>query len=379
MNDSLNLNFFDGWEWFGQILLLAALALIVAAVARQFFNFLERQTSKTSSVWDDALPEAARRPFFWALWLGVAASALQFTQQGLFPDLRAGEVFATARALVIIHGFAWFLIRLNTGIERRLLEKFHADPAAAETRMDPTTLHALVRVLRLVILIVAVLITLPVLGVEVTAVLAFGGIGGIAVGFAAQDLLANFFGGLMIYLDQPFSIGDWIRSPDREIEGTVEKIGWRLTVVRTFDKRPLYVPNSVFNKLSLENPSRMSHRRIYETIGIRYQDAAKMDLIIGDIKAMLRGHEEIDTSQTMIVNFNSFAPSSLDFFVYTFTKTTNWVRFHEIKQDVLLRIVAIIHGHEADIAFPTTTIDGLPPVKPEPQPDSGPGEAPDPE
>jgi len=379
MNDSLNLNFFDGWEWFGQILLLAALALIVAVVARQFFNFLERQTSKTSSVWDDALPEAARRPFFWALWLGVAASALQFTQQGLFPDLRAGEVFATARALVIIHGFAWFLIRLNTGIERRLLEKFHADPAAAETRMDPTTLHALVRVLRLVILIVAVLITLPVLGVEVTAVLAFGGIGGIAVGFAAQDLLANFFGGLMIYLDRPFSIGDWIRSPDREIEGTVEKIGWRLTVVRTFDKRPLYVPNSVFNKLSLENPSRMSHRRIYETIGIRYQDAAKMDLIIGDIKAMLRGHEEIDTSQTMIVNFNSFAPSSLDFFVYTFTKTTNWVRFHEIKQDVLLRIVAIIHGHEADIAFPTTTIDGLPPVKPEPQPDSGPGEAPDPE
>ena len=153
-------------------------------------------------------------------------------------------------------------------------------------------------------------------------------------------------------------------------------------MVRTFDKRPLYVPNSVFNKLSLENPSRMSHRRIYETIGIRYQDAAKMDVIIEDIKTMLRGHEEIDTSQTMIVNFNSFAPSSLDFFVYTFTKTTNWVRFHEIKQDVLLRIVAIIHGNGADIAFPTTTIDGLPAVRPEPrpepQPDSGPSGAPDP-
>jgi len=378
MNDSLNLDFLDGWEWLGQILLLVALALIAAVVARQFFNFLERQTTRTSSVWDDALPEAARRPFFVALWLQVAVAALQFAAQALLNGLLADEVFATTRALIIIHGFAWFLVRLNTGIERRMLERFHADPAA-EARMDPTTLHALVRVLRLVIIIVAVLITLPVLGVEVTAVLAFGGIGGIAVGFAAQDLLANFFGGLMIYLDRPFSIGDWIRSPDREFEGTVEKIGWRLTVVRTFDKRPLYVPNSVFNKLSLENPSRMSHRRIYETIGIRYQDAAKMDVIIEDIKTMLRGHEEIDTSQTMIVNFNSFAPSSLDFFVYTFTKTTNWVRFHEIKQDVLLRIVAIIHGHEADIAFPTTTIDGLPAVRPEPrpepQPDSGPGEA----
>ena len=221
MNDSLNLDFLDGWEWLGQILLLVALALIVAVVARQFFNFLERQTTRTSSVWDDALPEAARRPFFVALWLQVAVAALQFAAQALLNGLLADEVFATTRALIIIHGFAWFLVRLNTGIERRMLERFHADPAA-EARMDPTTLHALVRVLRLVIIIVAVLITLPVLGVEVTAVLAFGGIGGIAVGFAAQDLLANFFGGLMIYLDRPFSIGDWIRSPDREFEGTVE-------------------------------------------------------------------------------------------------------------------------------------------------------------
>ena len=369
MNDAVNLGFLDGWEWLGQIVLLLAVALVVAAVGRQFFNFLERQTTKTSSVWDDALPEAARRPFFWALWLMALISALQFAQQGLLSSILADEVFAAARAIVIIHGFAWFLIRLNAGVEQRLIEKLKEGGGDAHTRMDPTTLHALVRVLRLVIIIVAVLITLPVLGVEVTAVLAFGGIGGIAVGFAAQDLLANFFGGLMIYLDRPFSLGDWIRSPDREIEGTVEKIGWRLTVVRTFDKRPLYVPNSVFNKLSLENPSRMSHRRIYETIGIRYQDAGKMDIIIEDIKIMLRAHEEIDTSQTMIVNFNYFAPSSLDFFVYTFTKTTNWVRFHEIKQDVLLRIVAIIHGHGADIAFPTTTIDGLPAVRPEPQPE----------
>ncbi|MYI01266.1 MAG: mechanosensitive ion channel, partial [Gammaproteobacteria bacterium] len=150
----------------------------------------------------------------------------------------------------------------------------------------------------------------------------------------------------------------------------VEKIGWRLTIVRTFDKRPLYVPNSVFNKLSLENPSRMSHRRIYETIGIRYQDADKMGVIVEDVKAMLLAHEEIDTSQTMIVNFNYFAPSSLDFFVYTFTRTTNWIRFHEIKQDVLLRIVAIIHSHDADIAFPTTTIDGLAAVTPEPLPET---------
>ena len=107
---------------------------------------------------------------------------------------------------------------------------------------------------------------------SVSGLLAFGGIGGIAVGFAAKDLLANFFGGLMIYLDRPFSVGDWIRSPDKEIEGTVEDIGWRLTRIRTFDKRPLYIPNSIFASISVENPSRMSNRRIYEKIGIRYDD-----------------------------------------------------------------------------------------------------------
>ena len=208
-------------------------------------------------------------------------------------------------------------------------------------------------------MISAVLVALPTVGIEITALLAFGGVGGLAVGFAAQDLLSNFFGGLMIYLDRPFTIGDWIRSPDREIEGTVETIGWRLTVVRTFDKRPLYIPNSVFTTLTVENPSRMSNRRIKETICIRYQDASKMGDIVAEVKSMLEKHEEIDSSQTLIVNFNAYSASSLDFFIYTFTKTTNWIRYHEIKQDVMLRIIQIVHSHKADFAFPTTTVDGI--------------------
>lgn len=367
----------NDFAWLGKILLVVLLALVAGVVVRRMLAGLEKQSAKTSTVWDDALLEAARRPLLTliALYAGVFVleigvgqlQQLQVDQGALmFFTTGAGSFFAAVRQIAVILLLAWFLLKFTNGVERRLLERLKAEPDQVQTRMDPTTLHALVRLLRLVIVIAAVLVVLPTFGVEITAVLAFGGIGGIAVGFAAQDLLANFFGGLMIYLDRPFAIGDWIRSPDKEIEGTVEKIGWRLTVVRTFDKRPLYVPNSVFNKLSLENPSRMSHRRIFETIGIRYRDADKMGVIVEDVKAMLLAHEEIDTSQTMIVNFNYFAPSSLDFFVYTFTKTTNWIRFHEIKQDVLLRIVAIIHSHGADTAFPTTTIDGLPAVMPEP-------------
>ncbi len=377
------MNLMNDIAWLGQILLVVLLALVAGAVVGRMLAGLAKQSAKTSTVWDDALLEAARRPLLTliALYAGlfileIGVGQLQQLQsdQGVLMSFtgEAGSFFAAVRQLVVILLLAWFLLKFTNGVERRLLEKLKAEPDQVQTRMDPTTLHALVRLLRLVIVIAAVLVVLPTLGVEITAVLAFGGIGGIAVGFAAQDLLANFFGGLMIYLDRPFAIGDWIRSPDREIEGTVEKIGWRLTIVRTFDKRPLYVPNSVFNKLSLENPSRMSHRRIYETIGIRYQDADKMGVIVEDVKAMLLAHEEIDTSQTMIVNFNYFAPSSLEFFVYTFTKTTNWIRFHEIKQDVLLRIVAIIHSHGADIAFPTTTIDGVPAVVPGPPNDAEP-------
>ena len=87
-----------------------------------------------------------------------------------------------------------------------------------------------------------------------------------------------------------------------------------------------------------------------------------MDDIMADVKTMLQNHEEIDPKQTLIVNFNKYAASSLEFFVYTFTKTTNWIRFHEIKQDVLLKIIDIVHSHDADFAFPTTTLDGIQPL-----------------
>ena len=100
----------------------------------------------------------------------------------------------------------------------------------------------------------------------------------------------------------------------------------------------------------------MTNRRIYETIGVRYDDVEKLNGIVEDVEKMLKGHPEIDQDQTMMVNFNSFAPSSLDFFIYTFTKTTNWQEYHQIKQDVLFQLIRIIESHGAEIAFPTSTV-----------------------
>jgi len=257
---------------------------------------------------------------------------------------------STVRDVGILASITWFLLRLIKEAESLVVEK------KTDSSIDQHTAEAIGKLIRLALIITAVLVTLQTLGYSISGVLAFGGVGGIAIGFAAKDMLSNFFGGLIIYLDRPFKVGDWIRSPDKKLEGTVEKIGWRMTQIRTFDKRPLYVPNSVFTSIIVENPSRMSNRRIYETIGVRYDDIGSMNKIVEDVIQMLNAHEEIDTGQTMIVNFNEFSDSSVDFFVYTFTKTTNWVKFHQIKQDILLKISNIIENNQAEIAFPTTTV-----------------------
>ncbi|EEA8568589.1 dipeptide/tripeptide permease DtpA [Salmonella enterica subsp. enterica] len=160
----------------------------------------------------------------------------------------------------------------------------------------------------------------------------------------------------LVPFDRPFSIGDWIRSPDRNIEGTVAEIGWRITRINTFDHRPLYVPNSVFSSISVENPGRMTNRRIKTVIGLRYEDADKIGLIVDAIRNMLQAHSDIDQKQTLLVYFNEFADSSLNIMVYCFTKTTVWQEWLAVQQDVYLKIIAIVQENGADFAFPSQTL-----------------------
>ena len=359
MSNLLSIESITELGWGVELFAAVMLTFIGRYLAMRGLRMLGEQFEKTANVWDDALFKAAQGPLSWFILVLGLIWAVQISDGYLDMALFGPANLEIIRQLTFIVLTMFFLVRFVTLAEARVLDQLQSQTTTERGRLDPTTLHALAKLTRLSVVVSAVLVALPTLGIEITALLAFGGVGGIAVGFAAQDLLSNFFGGLMIYLDRPFAIGDWIRSPDREIEGTVESIGWRLTVVRTFDKRPLYVPNSVFAKLALENPSRMTNRRIYETIGIRYRDACKMDQIVKDVYSMLQSHAEIDKKQTLIVNFNGYGKSSLDFFVYTFTKTTNWTKFHEIKQDVMLNIIRIVHGHQADFAFPTTTVDGI--------------------
>ena len=329
--------------WILQIFAVIFVALLLDYIQKKILRRIKSQLERTPNLWDDAFIHAVIKPLSVLIWVFGLSVALEIA--GLSNSLKIFEV-----GTIVVVG--WTIIRLITFVEENVIQQ---QEVKGKT-VDKTTADAISQLLRISVIITSVLVGLQSLGFNISAILAFGGIGGIAVGFAAKDLLANFFGGLMIYMDRPFSVGDWIRSPDRNIEGTVEKIGWRLTLIRTFDKRPLYIPNSMFASISVENPSRMTHRRIYETIGVRYEDSKLLPIIISDVKDMLTNHPEIDTTQTMIVNFNQFASSSLDFFVYTFTKTTNWIKFHEVKQDVLFKITDIVDKHGAEMAFPTSTI-----------------------
>lgn len=336
-------------RWVLEVFAVVLATGVVHLVARLLMRRLERHLTTTRNVYDDALLEAARGPLGWAVWvIGVSWAAELAGRNG---QAEVFEYVDPVREVAVILLMVWFAVRFIGQVELHV-----SDATYREKPVDRTTATAVGKLLRASVIITGVLMVLQGLGFSISGVLAFGGIGGIAVGFAARDMLANFFGALMVFFDRPFSVGDWVRSPDREIEGTVEEIGWRLTRIRTFDQRPLYVPNALFTTLTVENPSRMLNRRIYETVGVRYQDVGVLAQIIADVEAMLEAHEDIDHGRTLMVNFVSFGPSSLDFMVYTFTRTVVWSEYHAVKQDVLFRIAEIIDGHGAEIAFPTRTV-----------------------
>ena len=234
--------------WLWEVFTLVLLTLLARYAVGLFLRKLEQQLQKTHTLWDDALLEAAQAPAEWLVWFVGFSWVLEVlvVESEAFVFSTLGPV----RELTVIILLAWFLIRLTKQIESYSLisAEYSAEP------VDSTTVLALGKLIKAAVVITVTLVALQALGYSISGVLAFGGIGGIAVGFAAKDLLANFFGGLMVFLDRPFVVGDWIRSPDQEIEGTVEHIGWRQTRIRTFDKRPLYIPNATFSHISVENP-----------------------------------------------------------------------------------------------------------------------------
>ena len=338
--------------WTVQAFVIILVALLADFLFRKFVNRLERLAGSSRHHWDDAVVYAGKRPVSLLIYGQGLLIAARIVQPHTAAIVFQSAWLQLAQELLLVATATWFAFRLTTGFE----QAFIRHRQAANVDFDMTTVSVLARIARIAVVATGALTALSILEIPISGLLAAGGVGGIAVGLAARDLLANFFGGFMVFMDRPFSVGDWVRSPDRDIEGVVMKMGWRVTTIMKFDRRPMYVPNATFTTITVENPSRMTHRRIFEHVGVRYDDFAQVPAIVNAIRAMLEQHGDIASDETMIVRFNQFGASSLDIMVYCFTHTRQWIEYHRVREDVLLKIGELIEQHGAEIAYPTRTL-----------------------
>lgn len=250
------------------------------------------------------------------------------------------------REVGMIISATWFLIRWIDRIKNRF---------TSDKRIDQSQVNATSRFATVATFIISLLISLDTIGVNVQAVLAFGGIGGVAIGFAGREIISNFFGGLMIYVTRPFTVGEWVRCIEEEqLNGTVEDIGWYLTRVRTWDKRPLYIPNSRFSTLIIENGSRMDNRRIVHTIHLRLEDVPVAHEIVAEMEKILMNHSRLDPKQHRLVYVDSFDDYSVLLWFSCYTKSVFLYDFRDVQQELLLKFYDIVRRFGAKLASRNT-------------------------
>lgn len=338
------------WGTWVDLIAIFAITALLDIATRVVLRVLHDKVLATRNLWDDALYRSVNGPLQVLLWIGGITLAIRI---GTAADQPWRDYVPAVRGVLIVLVFLWFAFRLIASIEKNALSR----ATLRYKHLDNTSADALAKLARAVVLVIGMLVLLQQLGVSPSSLLAFSGVGGIAIGFAARDVMANIFGGMTVYLNRPFSVGDWIRSPDRDIEGVVEAIGWRATTVRRFNMRPLYVPNAVFSNVALENPSRMTHRLINEKIAVRYEDAARVPDIVAAIREMLDADDAIDSQQVILTYLDSFGASSLNLLIYCHTVTTDWAEYLAIKQSVLQRAQDTIREHGAEVSLPTQRIE----------------------
>lgn len=334
-----------------------ALSILVFVVIFNFFvkallvRLYHRFESKHQD-WKASFVKALYRPLSAFVWIVAATYTLDIISH----QLREIPLWVTPHQIIhigAILSIAWFLLRWNHNVVHFMIIKSKRHQIV----MDQNKIDIIGKLITIFILFITILLIMEATNRSMQTLIAFGGIGGLALAFASQEVIANFFGGLMIYFTHPFSIGDWIKLPERDMEGHVEEIGWYMTLVRSLDKRPIYVPNSTFSKVIVVNPSRMSHRRIKETLGLRCSDKPVLKKIVTEMREMLDHHPDIDQNMLTMVHFSSYGTSSLDIDISTYTQTIDNEGFANVKEDVLFKLGDIITANGADLATPTSVVE----------------------
>jgi MscS family membrane protein len=247
-------------------------------------------------------------------------------------------------SIAIVLAALWFSLRGK----RYLLQALERS-GRYQTVHDRAKLDALNKAATIVIFVLAAFILLGVTNHNLNALIAFGGVGGIAFAFAAQQIISNFFGGMMLYLTQPFRVGDTILLPDRSITGSVEEIGWYMTRVVAPDKQPVYIPNSLFSTQVVITPSRMSHRNIKETFYLSAEELQegekKVKKLLHDLRVLLKDDSQLDHTLPAFVHLVGLQTSCYEIQFSAFIDIAKADHFLTIREDLLLEISNLVHKH----------------------------------
>ena len=331
-------------------LVLVFLGMLSRRIVRWIFGgFLRRRVGQTRVQWDDDLVELVPRPLGLVLqvllWFGVAF-VLNLPEEPT--NIRRFVINGLMAALAV--ACTWVGFRLLDVLARA------AQRAATktDTRLDDQLVPLLRKTLKVFLAVIVAVLVVDKMGYSVASLIASLGIGGLALALAAKDTVANFFGSVIVFTDQPFHVGDWVEFGG--VEGVVEEVGMRTTRIRRFDKSLATVPNQTFTNSTIVNYSKRPMRRLRLIVGLSYETTpAQMQTFLESVRALLANTPALD-SESSIVYFNEFADSSLNVFVQGFTLSTAYADFMETQEEILLEIMKLVEAQGLDIAFPTRTI-----------------------
>tara|TARA_Y100001970_G_scaffold286687_1_gene409488 strand:+ start:330 stop:1457 length:1128 start_codon:yes stop_codon:yes gene_type:complete len=344
-----------------EIIISLIIFLVFYVLRRLFARFVIRRLSKyvlrSKNQIDDAIVDVIEGPLkFLPVVIGffIASSYVDFSSNVQnFIDL-------INRSLITIFIF-WLLHQLVIPFSF-LIKKF-------EEKISKPLVDWTLRGLKILIFILGVVAILELWGIKVGPVIAGLGLFGVAVALGAQDLFKNLISGIMILMERRFTIGDVILVSG-EVEGVVEQIGFRSTLIRRFDSTPVMVPNYKFAEQSVTNHTRRHHRRIRWLIGLEYKTTIdQLKNIREEISLLIKNNSSFakNLNTNYFVRIDSFSDSSIDMLVQVFTETNDWGEYLRVKEDLAVKIIQIIEKNNAGFAFPTQSIylESIPHDKPE--------------
>ena len=346
--------FFDEFLYEGgyQKILIGALILFLFLglkhlISKVFIDvFVKKFTKKTKTDIDDRIVEAIQKPIellIVVIGAFLASSVIQF-------DPAASNFINHVLRSLIVFSFFWGTYRVS----EQMAEIFAALANKSETKIDDVLSSFLKNALKVVIIVFGIITIIQEWGYDINGLIAGLGLGGLAFALAAQDTVGNLFGSIAVMIDKTFTIGDWIQASG--VEGTVEEIGFRVTKIRQFDQGLVSVPNSVMSNGPIVNFSKRGKRRITFQLGVEYRTTrSQIEKTVLDLKNMLENHNEIH-EETVFVFFDNFGNSSLNIFIYFFTKTTVWEEHLRAKEDINLKIISILEENGVSCAFPSTSL-----------------------